>query len=477
MKGRLVVPYSLVWAVLVGAAVVGGSGCTSTSGGTDLDPEGPPTVKQVFVNARSGNGLPNTNEPLDAFGANNLAIINGSDLALGILRDVGQCTFDDQCPTADGFPAGYTCNTELRICLAGDGQQTAPGGGSLLQDAMLFRNATTAATVANGFPIIEIVFKELLDPATVEQFTCSCAKIINVAANGAVSLTNGNCGGGTNFTTDLSCSSCPDNPDTADSEAGTCFDINTDGVFDLPALLPGLVTITCPGTNFSYTNGTVSCATVNAAGNPAAVAPGTCDGFYDPSGNQIVTVDNGYLGLGPRLYLYPGVAGPFPADSDCELTISNTIKDKQGEALVAPGPLVRWHTESVQRIAADPEGAPVGEPPPEVPAPERIEVIFSTRLDPASIAPDTITVTAEPEPQTTPPTPPVVVPGTTTVDMGDPTTTPPRPADPTRLVWTPAAPLAEDQKYTVTIAAGVADTFGKALASDDVFVFVVVPEE
>jgi hypothetical protein len=94
--------------------------------------------------------------------------------------------------------------------------------------------------------------------------------------------------------------------------------------------------------------------------------------------------------------------------------------------------------------------------------PDTIQVSMNTLIDPTSVAVDTITVTTEPEPQTTPATAPVAVAGTTAAD----------PDDGTLIVWTPTAPLAVDQKITVTLGTGITDTFGKPLASSDTFVFV-----
>src|SRR5262249_13068018 len=151
----------------------------------------------------------------------------------------------------------------------------------------------------------------------------------------------GNCGSGPTTTADgINCADCPDNPNTPGSEAGACFDINGDGVPDMPSLVPNLVTITCAGTNFSWSNGDTTCTRVTARGTLSRVLPAeACDGFYAPAGNRIATIDNGYAGLGPRLLFYPAFGGtPFPADNDCELTVATTITDHDGLGLTAPSP-------------------------------------------------------------------------------------------------------------------------------------------
>jgi hypothetical protein len=461
MKGRLVVPNSLLGAVLLVAAGAGGSACSSSDSNTNLEPEGPPAVKEVFVNARVGNGLP-FNDPF--FQGNDPGSIDGGDLAWGNMRDVGPCNFDDTCPTSRGFPAGYTCNTDLRICVGADGIQTGAGGQSLVQDGIIF-------DTAGGLPRIEIVFKELLQGTTVERFECACSRIVHVAANGAVSLTAGNCSGH-NFTTDgVNCGDCPDNPDTSDNEAGACFDINSDGVPDLPSLIPGLASITCTGTNFSYTSGGVGCSGISAAGVPNARPADTCDGFYDPSGNQILPIDAGYEGIGPRFYLYPlfAASGPFPADSDCELTLSNTITDKDNLALAAPTRPYTWHTEVVSIVATDPEASAAdAEMIPSGPAPDAISVSMNTLIDPASVAAGSISVTRTALDTSGNPTGAATPVAGTTAQDGE---------DGTLLVWTPDAALTDNNLYTLTVAGGATglkDTYGKAMPANAVLVFKAV---
>jgi hypothetical protein len=264
----------------------------------DICPD--PTVAQVFVNARTGNGLPVSDPSGDT---PDLGRIDGNDLTYGLHDDVGACAVDGSCP------AGLACSAD-RICVDADGRQ--PG----------VRDAIAAPSADGAVPLIQIVFHALLDGATVERFACACARVVHVANDGTASVTPGNCGGHDVTSDGGGCRDCPDDPDTPGNEAGQCFDVDGDGVPDLESLVPGIVTVTCDG-GFSWQNG---------AG----------DGLYDPAGNRIVPIDVGFEGIGPRLYLHPPIA--FPYDADCRLTLSPDLMDKHGRAVEDPG-TIAWHTE------------------------------------------------------------------------------------------------------------------------------------
>lgn len=194
MKVRLRARHSL----LVGlVAVAGASGCVDKKSKSDLDPDGPPKILQVFV--RDFN---NTDDPVGGEYA----------LAYGIHPDVYKCSFDNTCATM-----GFTCDTTASSptvghCLDSSGKQAA---------------VTSAAAIAS----IRIVSKELLRGTTLEQFACAC---------------HGGCPSGMEWAIDPeNCSVCGEDSSTPITEAGKCLDVNNDHVPDISTLQAGVATITC----------------------------------------------------------------------------------------------------------------------------------------------------------------------------------------------------------------------------------------
>ncbi len=175
---------------------------------------------------------------------------------------------------------------------------------------------TTASTAMGK---IRIVFDELLKGSTVEQFQCAC------------NTPPSDCGAGP--TAALDPVMCPENPMTTTIEAGKWLDDDANGVPDKAELLPGLVTITCGATT---------------------VVSDEQTGFYNPSGNQLVPVAEGLAdGVGPALVL-TSLPAALPVNTDCTLTVSNTITDKDGNAPVfhqwddQPAPTaVSFHTSAM----------------------------------------------------------------------------------------------------------------------------------
>jgi hypothetical protein len=158
---------------------------------------------------------------------------------------------------------------------------------------------------------IRIVFDELLDGNTAEQFECAC----NVANSGGGMA---DCGAGPTYAVDPS--TCPENPNTSTKEQGRWADVEGNGIPDSAELLPGLVTVTCGAMTFPSQE---------------------TDGLYNPSGNQLVPVASGLAqGLGPALSITglttgnPPTPVTLPADTDCTITLSSSLKDKDGNAVV-----------------------------------------------------------------------------------------------------------------------------------------------
>ncbi len=437
MKGRLVCLSRSLAALILAAAAMGGVACSTSKQNTDLG--NTPTIKQVFVESLSGNGL-NVNDPAGA--TPSAGAIDGNDLTYGLSKNIGFCAFDGTCPT------GLTCNPDF-ICVDSNGKQ--PG----VTDAVL------TADDSGDFPIIQVVFDTLLNGATATEFWCACTSISAVEKAAGATAT---CTGGKILSKDANCGDCPDNSTTTTrDESGECVDINGDGVSDgpdldrngvadlYPPLVSGVVTVACNSTPaFTWSN-------VDDHGFSDDVAQ---DGYYDPSGNQFVPVDVGFEGIGPRIYLTPNIvddAQPsFPSDSDCNLTVSG-LTDKSG-ATITSASAVTWHTAACQVIATDPAENATGLDATMV---AEVDITFNTWLNDAtadaSVTVDDVTVAATP----------VAVPGTSAVDPS---------SDPTVVVFTPDAEFAAGKTYRVTVHGGTSSVkeakYGKQCpAADKTFTF------
>lgn len=91
------------------------------------------------------------------------------------------------------------------------------------------------------------------------------------------------------------------------------LDINQDGAADDTRLIPGVVGLRCG----------------------AIDVPLDLDmSYWTPSGNQLVPAQGGFDALGPALVMTPQRG--LPTNLDCNLTIADTVVDKQGERLCTP---------------------------------------------------------------------------------------------------------------------------------------------
>jgi hypothetical protein len=432
MKGRLVFP-SISLAMLILAA----TGCSESKRNTDLG--GTPTVRQVFVDSTICPG--GTLQDLyDRCGGNGLRVddpsgqgslpgaIDGNDLTFGLQTNVGPCNFDATCDT------GLTCNTDF-ICADSGGKQ--PG----VSDAILTADAT------GGAPVIQIVFDTIVKGDTVGEFWCACSSVNQVSLDAGQTAM---CPGNKLFTKDATCGDCPDNPMTStDDETGKCVDLDGDGVSDgpdipriaggkktvnsvadaYPPMIAGIVTITCNSTPaFTWSN-------VEPTLPATTTAILSQDGYYDPSGDQFVTSDTGFEGLGPRIYVTPNIDDPvqaaFPSDSTCNLTL-NGLTDKAGAAITIDSAQATWKTAPCQVVATNVTPGATGVALDGV---EDVEISFNTNLDDTT-AGGSVTVAVMGGAN---------VPGTSEVD---PT------SDSTLVVFTPDAPFAAGTTYVVTIHGG-----------------------
>ena len=155
-----------------------------------------------------------------------------------------------------------------------------------VSDAVAFSFYDAANDVVVGQQV-RLVFDELLKGSAVESFKCACTEV----PPGSPAGTQPVCPNGSDVSNDpFNCSSCDDNPQTTQvNETGKCLDLNGDHTPDDAVLNPDLVTITCGSQTWSNT---------------------ADEGYYNPSGNQLVPVLEGLLGLGPALVLMPSALRP-----------------------------------------------------------------------------------------------------------------------------------------------------------------------
>lgn len=273
-----------------------------------------------------------------------------------------------------------------------------------------------------------VVVGDLLDGATLEHFACACVSITLDAQKNLV-FDASRCAGGAIYSDDpRDCSVCPGDSTTK----GRCLDADGNGKPDYSSLIPGVARIDCGGVSL-----------VSAEG----------EGFYYPSGNQFPSSVAGLAGLGPAVVIIP--ARPIPSDSDCTLTISDTVKDQQGRSLVQPSPAPIFHTEPLTlspKSPSDMEAVTAGG------ALAGVQFTFNTPIDPDSIHVGDITVTDVNSSAVFTVTDLAVSSGGLEVD-----------ADVT-------VPLTDGDLYQVTVKNTVADTYGKTLRDDATWSFSAVAQ-
>jgi Bacterial Ig-like domain len=259
--------------MLVGSLAAGSFGCSAPASHTDLRPEGPPDVLQVFVTERSEG--------------------------------------------ATGLGLYYNANEEYAVDVT-DGQGGAANGCGDVFDEQ-GDDCTVATAAANADQKVRIIFDELLKGSSVEEFMCACN-----------SGDKANCPNMVLSSTDPA--DCANNPDTTADEQGRWLDDNNDGMPDKARLVDKLVTFNCDGTDI-YTTG-----------------PG--DGFYNPSGNQLIPVATQLAGLGPALVIINN--GGLKTSADCSIKFGSAIIDKQGETVPALPATATFHTETLAPLKSVP---------------------------------------------------------------------------------------------------------------------------
>jgi hypothetical protein len=269
---------------------------------------------------------------------------------------------------------------------------------------------------------IRVVIDELLEGGTLEQFQCACFRL---DGSGCPESSRGFVFAPGTTVDPTRCTTCEDDPVTTDvNETGLCADINFDGVPDDAYLQPDIISIDC---------------------GVATVTNTPDEGWWNPSGNQLIPVLGGTNALGPAVVFNPAA---LPTNSDCTISFAQSVVDKDGQSVTADaavGGTPTFHTEAMALLASSPingqNGVAIG---------SDIELTFNVDLF-ATLDATSLTVMAG----TT------AIAGTVAVD-GD------------TLIFTPDADLPVDSDITVTGlsgAQGVKDFFGSPLPSDVTFTF------
>ncbi len=340
--------------MLVGSLAAGLIGCSAPASKTDLKPEGPPEVLQLFVSERAGAAT-----------------------ALGL---------------------AFNANPEYAVDVKGGGPNNdmANGCGDAFDEFGDDCKVTDAVT--DPTQKMRIIFDELLNGSTVEEFVCACAGATPNCPNMVISS--------------LDPSKCADNPDTTADEASRWLDVNNDGMPDKAKLVTGIVTFFCDDTMLYST--------------------AADDGFYNPSGNQLIPVATKLAGLGPALVVTAKQG--LKTSAKCRITIGSNVTDKQGELVPALPTTVTFQTEALAVLKSTPTEAATG-----VKIGDPITLVFNAPVKDTAAAGIVLKAGA------------TVVPATITLSD-----------DKTTVTVKPNAPLAVNTAHTVEVPVSVTDKYGGA---------------
>lgn len=176
--------------------------------------------------------------------------------------------------------------------------------------------------------------------------------------------------------------------------------------------------------------------TLTCGGNAVAY-----DGFYDPAGNAVTFPPGPALVIEPTEFVATGTA--------CTVQVKTQVIDKQGVAVADNGPF-NFSIAGLAYAGSDPEDMAEGVDPT-----ADVLVIFNAPIDMATLGTKIQITDANA----------AAVPATLALD----------PADPSLVVVTPTAALAENAVYTVTItseaADPIADTGGGTVVLDTPITF------
>jgi hypothetical protein len=201
-----------------------------------------------------------------------------------------------------------------------------------------------------------------------EMFDCHCAKGCGDDESDPTAC----CPNGLLATLDPS--QCDDDPETDQFNEGSLWlDENLDGVPDRTRLLEGAVKVQCKDDAGVLQDTFVSAST-------------RTQGFYSPSGNQILPTDGdaGYIveGLGPALQFNADTG--LRTNSDCTIAFADFVTDKDGERVSAlpdsensPG---FFHTEALALVTSVPASGTMN-----VAVTQEITLRFNGQLDETTI--------------------------------------------------------------------------------------------
>ncbi len=259
--------------LMIGLGVALVAACTDTESTTDLNPVGPPMLRQVRMNHKVTNADgTTTNKRVFAFGSHELAE-------------------PDELKSNQVTSAVAVSNTMRLVIdelLVGNNLEEIACRSAVDDDA--FSRVPLGATpddIARCSQGDDVLPSSCTGPTAV----CICA-----IPGGCVS------GSGTTI---------------AEGAPVGVLDINQDGATDDSQFVPGAVGITC-----------------GSGGNEIAVPINNQNSYWQPSGDQNRPAMGGFEALGPAIVLAP--AGPLPTNLDCHLTFDPSVVDKQGFQVCAP---------------------------------------------------------------------------------------------------------------------------------------------
>ena len=298
---------SWTWAALLIAGSV--FACDTPDSPTDLDPEGPPMVRQVFL---SSIACPAPPLPMTATCRTNLNgsgyQTRGSTLAVGTHPDAVEqglkmkvSTGPEQ-PSADGYPAGAVAlGNRLRVVMD-----------ELLVGNYIEEIACRSLVDSDQFQAVPVgatpdTIADCALPADVLQETCKpCTGEGGDCNEHAVCICEipGGCNVGATMVP-------PGQP------VGV-LDEDEDGTSDAHQFIGGSVGVTCIG----------------AAGETIEVPMNLQRSYWQPSGNQQVPAVGGLGALGPAVVLVPEHG--LPTGALCHVSFNANVTDKGGNEVCAP---------------------------------------------------------------------------------------------------------------------------------------------
>jgi hypothetical protein len=251
--------------------------CSSTDSATNLNPAGPPMIQQVrlFENVTDAAGIVRTN-PVFAFGTHPLALDS------------------EQHAVTTAQAGGLNAKTNvLRVIfdelLVGNNLEEIQCRGQV--DADGFSRVPLGATPDD--------VRNCAQANDVLKATCTGAHAMCIC--------------------DLPTCIRNDNTMVVQGEPVGVQDLNQDGNTDAHQFIVGSAGLNCGGQD---------------------IAMDAQFSFYNPSGDQQKPAQGGFDALGPKIVLVPsGLAphfGALPTNSDCHLTFSPEVVDKDGIAVCAP---------------------------------------------------------------------------------------------------------------------------------------------